>query len=159
MLLERIKTPEFFVSVGYDLPADVMRLALRNKREFGEFVKQYGEGQITPPIIDRLVRDLMSNFRRGERFEYDVTLAFLCVCLESILNPFASQFLNDLAALRLVEMPLSPRVAKECLRQRAKLTSTLRYEFTLGTPSLGTAQPFIANKAPRPQRVTGRVAA
>ena len=66
----------------------------------------------------RLRRRAAERPARGTHFPHDETLAALAVACENLPSPFADAFLRELAEVRLAEMPLAPRVAREVLAQR-----------------------------------------
>lgn len=159
MILDRIKTSDFIATVGYELPPEVMRLALRRMREYTLFQKEYRQGDITSDVLRECVQDLLGDFRRGEKFTFDASLAFLCVALESIFTPFATEFLEDLSKVHLVEMPLSPGVAKVCLEERNKLPSNLQQDFKIADLLFSIGEPFIRNEPSPPSEAKIKIAA
>lgn len=145
-LLDQIKSPEFFARVGFDLPAEAMRFVLLATPEFELFQKELKAGSATDADLESYVGDLMTTFRRAEKFKYETTLAFLSVALEHISTSFAQRFISDLSKLHVSEMPLSPRVARVCMQYRSKLPATQKKEFSvkplgrlsMAAPQLGT---------------------
>jgi hypothetical protein len=145
MTLETIRSPDFLARLGYEPPADVMRLALKRTPEMKLFQQQYRAGEITDDMLQAYVDRLMADFRRGEKFRFDATLAFLAVAVESVISPFANRFLEALGSVRLVEMPLSPRVARTVLENRKELSANSRREFFIQRPSLSEGSPLVHN--------------
>ena len=88
-------------------------------------------GGLTDGDLQRYVSDLMTAFKRGEKFPYELTLAFLSVALERVFTSFADEFLNSLARVHVAEMPLSPRVAGVCLNFRNLLPTTRQKQFSV----------------------------
>jgi hypothetical protein len=145
MTLETIRSADFVARLGYDLPADVMRLALKRTPELKVFQQQYRAGEITDDMLQAYVDQLMADFRRGEKFRFDATLAFLAVAVESVISPFANRFLDGLGSVRLVEMPLSPRVARTVLEHRKELSANSRREFLIQRPPLSEGSQLVNN--------------
>ena len=98
-------------------PGALRRQLLRSNevRKVHEAIRQ---GAITEETLREFVSSLLVTFHVGERFEHELTLAALAVLLENRPTKFAEEFLLDLAKLKLAEMPLCIRVARECLKQR-----------------------------------------
>ena len=75
-------------------------------------------GQITGKDVHEFVDHLLSEFRPGELFRYDITLAALAVAMEHWSNSFAEDYLIDLARIQRPEFRASFRIARESLKAR-----------------------------------------
>jgi len=135
-LLSHLTTDSFVLAAGFlSTPAAIHRhLAL--SAEVHEIRKGLRQGAITEETIREFVSSLMSLFHVGQRFEHEMALAALAVALERRPTDFAEEFLFDLAKLKLAEMPLCIRVARECLQQRMTMmqnTSKVFYPWKLSS--------------------------
>jgi len=145
-VLDRIASINFISSVGFDLPAEAMRLVLQRTPEFQAFQQALESGQMSDVDLERFVTQLMEQFTRGEKFRFDVTLAFLAVALERVGSTFAEMLLPELGRLRVSELPLSTRVARVCLQYRRLLPTSRETQFGIApiaemstfVPSRGT---------------------
>jgi hypothetical protein len=132
-LLERLKSEEYAVEVGFLLPSRALRHRLLMTREVADLIEALADGAISEDTIRRFVAVLMADLRRGECFPHDLALAALAVVLESRPTDFAGEYLHDLAHLQLAEMGTSIRVARECLKHRGRsltVNQTRSYSFT-----------------------------
>ncbi len=120
-LLDKIKSAKFLTSFGFELPTKAMRMVLLRTEEYTAINEALSQGELTDTSIREFVNELLREFRIGERFQYNVTLALLAVCLERRKTAFAEEYLRDLAVLSLSELSLSTRLAKECLKERKRL--------------------------------------
>jgi hypothetical protein len=93
--------------------------------------------EATMAFVSSLVRSL----HPGERLDGDAALAALAVALESSFSAFSDEYLRRLSSVHAAEAPMSPAVARECLRQRSRLGANLvrvnRHEH-LPVPALAT---------------------
>jgi hypothetical protein len=87
-------------------------------------------GQVSDAMLREFVAEMMADFERGRQLPADVTLAALATALESSNADFAEEYLCDLARLQLAEMPMSIRVARECLKVRCGLPKNEIRRFT-----------------------------
>ncbi len=132
-VLERLKSGEFALSVGFLSTPGPLRRFVRKTKEVERVQLALSQGAITEETIRSFVSDLMSDLHRGERFPHELPLAALAVVLETRPTGFAEEFLHDLSRLRLAEMSLCIRVARECLKHRPQLARTNSKQFDLGT--------------------------
>ncbi len=146
-VLERLKSDEFALSVGFLCTAGPLRRFLRKTEDVAGIQRALRQGAITEETIRSFVSDLMSDLRRGERFPHELPLAALAVVLEMRSTEFAEEFLHDLSRLRLAEMSLCIRVARECLRHRVSLPQNSGKVFVLGPLDGGLA--FSVRALPR----------
>ena len=117
--LEVLKSEEFEVEVGYLLPTAALRKRLSLLPEVRRVITSLDMRLLKENCLRQFVSTLMAEFRPGQRFLYDVALAALAVSLERRPTEFADEYLRDLAKLNLAEMPVSIRMARECLKHRA----------------------------------------
>jgi hypothetical protein len=122
--LEMLTTEDFAVSVGFELPPPALRLRLRSTPEAQAIVEALQSGELTEDAVREFVTALLGDLQKGKRFANDLALATLAVVLEPCATDFAEEYLRDLSRLRLAEMGLSSRIARECLKQRAALAPT-----------------------------------
>lgn len=117
-LLEQLRTDDFSDSIGFILPPGPLRRVLLRSPEVRASGAALREGVLTAAEIREFVNQLLRDYRQGELFQYDLTLAALGVALEHWSHPFAEEYLHDLARIRRPEFPASPRIARECLQAR-----------------------------------------
>jgi len=117
-VLDALSSEEFEVGLGPILPARALRRRLLRMPQVRAVSDALSRQTITDDDIGAHVSRLFSDFRAGERFEHDLALAALAVVLESRGTRFAEDFLAKLSRFRLAEMPVSPRVAAECVARR-----------------------------------------
>jgi hypothetical protein len=80
--------------------------------------------------IEEFVRERLLDLKSKTYFPHEPAFCALAVALETLPMPSAEDFLSELAALRIAEMPISPRVAALCLqRLRETLISKTLMEF------------------------------
>lgn len=129
-LYERLTSDEFASSTGFISTPEALRRFLLRSQEVRDIRESLRQGSITEEAIREFVSSLMKGFRVGSRFEHETVLAALAVALERRATDFAEEFLTDLAKLKLAEMPLSIRIARDCLRHRATITRNARKDFS-----------------------------
>jgi hypothetical protein len=130
-LLDELFSDSFAASAGgFSVPGVLRRFLLRTSavRGIREAIRQ---GVVDEGMIREFAERLLASFRVGVRFEHEVALAALAVVLERRATDFAEEFLLDLAKLRLAEMPLCIRVARECLKNRASIAQNKTRVFVL----------------------------
>lgn len=128
-VLDKLRSEEFALSVGFLSTAAPLRRFLVKRSEVAAIRQALAQGAITDDVLRRFVSGLMSDLRPGERFAHELTLAALAVALESRATDFAEEFLHDLASLRVAEMGLCIRVARECLKRRTSLINNRSRSF------------------------------
>ena len=121
-LLERLKSEDFDLSVGFLLPPRALRSQLQARQEVQDVIAALVNGGLKEHTVREFVTSLMGDFQNGERLPHDLTLAALAVALETRPTEFAREYLQDLADLDVAEMSSSIHVARECLKRRATLT-------------------------------------
>jgi hypothetical protein len=121
-LLNQLTSDLFNLSAGFLSTPTATHRYLARCAEVRELREGLRQGAITEETIREFVSSLMSSFHVGQRFEHEMALAALAVALERRPTDFAEEFLLDLAKLKLAEMSLCIRVARECLKQRMTMT-------------------------------------
>ena len=97
-----------------------LHTVLSRSTEVQQLRKALDEGRLSADDINSFISNLLFRFARGQQFDDDTTLAAIAVALESLDLPhsFADEYLEDLAQLRITELPMAPRVARLCLENR-----------------------------------------
>jgi hypothetical protein len=89
--------------------------------------------------IEEFVRERLVDLKSKTYFPHEPALCALAVALETLPMPAAEDFLSELAALRIAEMPLSPRIAALCLKRRRELfASNTLAVFEVASPLLSS---------------------
>lgn len=130
-LLQKIKSDDFILSLGYEMPPKAMRYVLLRTEECKQLRDAYWSGNLSDVELHRYIQNLMGKFVSGEKFSYDMTLSLLAVALEPLYTSFADEYLTTLANLELSEMPLSIRVAKLCVQTRQQGTNNVYRKFSV----------------------------
>ena len=128
-ILERLKSDEFAAEALFVSTASALRRFLAGRDEVAAIREGLRQGAIGDDTIRSFVSVLMRDLRYGERFPHELPLAALAVALELRSTDFADEFLHDLSALRLSEMSICIRVARECVRQRMLITQNVAKHF------------------------------
>lgn len=80
--------------------------------------------------IEGFVRERLVDLKPKTYFPHEPAFCALAVALETMPMPIAENFLSELAALKIAEMPISSRVAALCLqRRRERLISNTQGVF------------------------------
>jgi len=99
-------------------------------------------------VIEEYVRERLINLKPQVNFFYEPAFCALAVALETLPMPVAEDFLSELAALKIAEMPISPRVSALCLDRRGeRLISYTLSEFKI--KSVLTADQPLYKRLPR----------
>jgi hypothetical protein len=89
--------------------------------------------------IEEFVRERLLDLKSKTYFPHEPAFCALAVALETLPMPSAEDFLSELAALRIAEMPISPRVAALCLKRRRELlASNTLAVFEVSSPLLSS---------------------
>lgn len=127
-----LKSEEFDLQIGPTQNASLVRTQLRSNPVVRALGDDLRSGILTEQVIRGFIAELTQQFVRGQRFPGDTSLAALAVILESHHSNLADELLIDLARLKLPEMNLPARIARECLRHRTTATRTMRKTFQIG---------------------------
>jgi len=71
--------------------------------------------------VEEFVRERLVDLKPKTYFPHEPAFCGLAVALETLPMPAAEDFLTELAALKIAEMPISSRVAALCLQRRREL--------------------------------------
>jgi hypothetical protein len=118
-VLDNLRSKELQASACGFSTAPALRLFFAQRPEIYQVQEGLRQGTITEGAIRDFVADLIKGIRPGVYFSDDLTLAALAVACENVQTPFVDTLLRELAELRLAEMPLGPRMARDVLAQRA----------------------------------------
>lgn len=89
--------------------------------------------------IEEFIRERLVALRPKTYFPHEPAFCALAVALESLPNPAAEDFLSELSALQIAEMPISSRMASQCLqRRRELLASNTLAVFEVASPLLSS---------------------
>jgi hypothetical protein len=149
-VLQRLRSDEFALSVGFLSTPGPLRRFLRQTEDVAAIRAALEQGAITDETLRAYVSSLMQDLRRGERFPHELAVAALAVALEMRPTEFAEEFLQDLSRLRLAEMSLCIRVARECLRHWTLIPRNTARHFDVGPRYLDI--PFCVTPAPNGSR-------
>src|SRR5690242_292337 len=122
--LQSLVSDEFLISFSFISTPTALQRALRRSKYVNDLEEALKSGSITEQTIKNFATDLLKTLKAGETFQYDLTLAGLAIALERRSSDFAEEYLHDLSKLKLAEMPMSIRVARECLKSRLTLAKT-----------------------------------
>lgn len=128
-ILRRLTSDDFVASLACVATPGGLRRALSRREEVLLVRRAIAQGEVTESSIRRFVSDLLCDFKRDERFPHEVALAAIAVAVEKRVTDFVEEFMLDLARLKLAELPLAIRVARECLKFRASLTRNQRITY------------------------------
>uniref|UniRef100_A0A7V4G6C3 Uncharacterized protein n=1 Tax=Desulfobacca acetoxidans TaxID=60893 RepID=A0A7V4G6C3_9BACT len=95
---------------------------LRNHKDV-EAVRRYlfDNADDARQLIEEYVRERIIDLNPRTHFQHEAAFCALAVALETLPMPASENFLSELAALKIAEMPISPRVARLCIERRKKL--------------------------------------
>ena len=110
----------FEIAVGPCVTTPTLRRQLQRMPEVQNVRIALDSQVLSDDDLKSFVDQLMTTFQHGTRFPHDMALAALAVALESRPTPFATEYLSTLARFHLQEMPVSSRIARECLVQQQK---------------------------------------
>jgi hypothetical protein len=129
-VFEDLTSDEFILSAGLVSTPEALRRFLLRSHAIHGIRESLRQGLITDETIREFISSLMKEFSVGRRFAHEMALAALAVALERRPTNYAEEFLSDLAKLRLAEMPLCIRVARECLKHRATVARNAHKDFS-----------------------------
>lgn len=110
-ILYTLTSDEFFVSF-FPIPL-ALHTALKKSKYITDIQNALDKNLISEKIIEDFALNLLKELRLGEEFKYDLTIAAIAIILEPRKN--CCYFLQNLAALNSTELPMSIKVAQECL--------------------------------------------
>ncbi len=110
-----------------------LRSVLRSHKAIAAFRKELAESMDARREIEEFVRERLFYLKPKTYFSHEPAFCALAVALETLPMPASEDFLSELAALKIAEMPLSSRVAALCLqRHRELFPSTTEKLFKVG---------------------------
>jgi len=120
-LLGQVASDDFSISMGVVSSSHGLRRWLIKNDTVRALRRAILFGTITERAVRQFTDNLFIDFQRGTRFPHEIALSAIAVALENVNTEFASEYLNDLARLRVLEMPLAPRVAQICVSRHENL--------------------------------------
>ena len=119
--LMSLRDDEFLAVLGCVSNPRALINALRSSEQVRNVRRSVSSGGLDESRIRQFVSSLLNEFRPGQLFPWDLTLAALAVVLEGRQTAFAEEYVHDLARLDLIELPRSSRVAREVVTLRLRL--------------------------------------
>jgi hypothetical protein len=101
--------------------AEALRAFLRDRPEVVSLRRAINTGEITSVDIKIYVEELLRSFRAGRKFTDEIALAAIAIAVETFPGAFAEEYLENLANLRIQELPLATRVARLSLSRRREV--------------------------------------
>jgi len=156
--LDLLKPEILSESVPILPPPAILRRALHRLASVRTVHWAVRRGTVSESMVREFVASMMSEFRRGEQLPADITLGALAASLEACRQEFAEEYLCDLARLRLAEMPMSIRVAQECLQARYErpINDVRWFQYSAIADSRPT-RPIVVRPIPSPSVRPNRV--
>jgi hypothetical protein len=137
--LDGLSDGDLRASVGALSVPSAIRTLLARSKPVHAVRTAFAQGEIGKETIHAYIQALLDGFRRGERFEYELELAALCVALEAFHAPFIDKLLANVADLAVAEFAGCSRVVRECIRARSGATVN-EYREVQGSTPTGTAE-------------------
>ena len=114
--LEILSSDEFLSRFAQIGTIEGLYSALRRSGEVRSLSTAIREESIGESEVDRFVRSLLREFKHGEQFPYQLSLAAIAVACIGISKEFSRKFVSYLASLRSVELLVASQVAEHCLQ-------------------------------------------
>jgi hypothetical protein len=127
--LRRLLDEKFLADFGIIGGARALHWALDRSDAVHAIRSDLASGVLSESRIRGSVSELLTGFRPGQLFPYDLTLAAIAVALERRATKFTEEYLRDLACLDLAEMPMAIRVAREAGKVHAQWPGNKTVEF------------------------------
>jgi hypothetical protein len=105
--------------------AEGLRVFLSSRPEVISLRRAIVTEAIGADELREFIRTVLLGFTPNRKFADDVSIAAVAVALETHPAAFAQEFLDVLARIVAAEVPLAPRVARLCLRERRNRLSGL----------------------------------
>jgi hypothetical protein len=160
-VLQQLTSDDFAVSAGCLSTPGSLRSFLHRSKEVAALKEALRQEAITDGTLRRFVSSLLRDLRCGERFPHQLAIAAIAVILETRTTSFADEFLHDLSRLRLAEMSMCIRVARECLKHRVNMaqnkTKVLHLPDDGLSPARSPSPPQISFKCNAGQTSVSRV--
>lgn len=133
-ILRNLLSEEFLRSAGPELPSPAMFEVLKSTEEYQKVQSGLVSGLIGREEIEEFLGALLEEVEPGRSFVYTPSLSLLAVALKDHSEPFAGEYLEDLASLDIAEIASASRMAEYCLRNRSHPTpNTFGRELRLDT--------------------------
>jgi hypothetical protein len=130
--LERLLTLVDDLPLSCISTAEGLRSYLSRHVEVARLREALKAGAVTFADLEAFMLALIAQFVPGTRNANDVVIAAVVVGIEPLPAAALQDFLEDLARVRIAEMPMAPRVARLSLRERAQGFAQLTTrEFTI----------------------------
>jgi len=136
-VLRELLSDEFELAVGFVGTPSAAHWLLGRMPQVRAIRQSLRQEALTDETIRRFASGLLWDLRRGERLPHELAIAALAVALEMRPTDFAEEFLRDLSRLKLAEMSLCIRVARECLARRVAIARTTERKFNARRPEEG----------------------
>ena len=117
-LLTALQTDDFGV-VCYGVASPEAQRNVLDRQPLVRAIREaYRRGSLTEKEIREFADWLLEGLERGCRVPYEEAFSAIAVALEPIHDAFTDEYINDLAALQIAEMPYATRIARICQKQR-----------------------------------------
>lgn len=100
---------------------NALRSILRTHKDVEAVRRHLLESMDARREIEEFVRERLIDLKPTIYFPHEPAFCALAVALETLSMPAPEELLSELAALRIAEMPISPRVAALCLWHRREI--------------------------------------
>lgn len=117
---DRIDIDEIRTVTAMVATPSALRVALRETVSARKLYAGLACKLLSVEDVRTYTQKLSEDFVPGEHFQHEAELSLIAVVFEVNESDLASDFLHDLASVHVAEMPMSPRVAVECLLAQAK---------------------------------------
>ena len=118
--------------------AEGLRAFLTSRPEVLSLRRAVATEAVGAQELREFIRTLLLGFTPNRKFADDVSIAAVAVAVETHPASFAQEFLDVLGQLVAAEIPLAPRVARICLRERRRRVSGMTTrQLTISNPVPG----------------------
>lgn len=117
-VLDRLDGDDLAVAIDPIATPTAIRSVLASRSEVHDLARAIREGGVSGPDVREWVAARLRDLRPGMRFPHEPAFCAMAVALERFPGGVAAEFLSGLASLKIQEIPLSIRVAAECVRVR-----------------------------------------
>lgn len=107
----------FLASLAFITQPQALHHAFEKSVEVLEIRTALESGSLSEESIRKFASELVRQIEYGKRFPYELALAAIAVALETRSSDFSEEYIFDLAKLKLAEIPLAIRVAREASRR------------------------------------------
>jgi len=135
--LDSVTTDEFAIRMGVVSNPRAIHRRLRSSKEVGDIRQALLNGEITEQSIRRFIAELFRQYVPGQLFPHDIALSAIAVAIETRAGAFASDVICDLSRLRLAEIPMASRVARESFNVQQRLAGNKSKLVMMSSPIEG----------------------